>query len=453
MGCSERMGIQAMLLVRGGTVVTAEASFRIDVLCGRGGEIAAIGPALDIPHGCRVLDAGGLLVMPGGVDPHTRIGADAGRFADIGHAALAAGTTTLIDCIDVPAGHEMRAAWEEWRHAARGGGVDFSAHMVVNHWDARMAAGMRAVTRDCGVNSFRLSCGGDLLDTQLLGVIDHALALGALCAFDTHRGQVADYLRVGLCDAGIGTAEAQALSCVPMIEDAGTARALMLAGVLGSPVHLGPVSTKGAISAITTARLHGQRTSAEVLVRHLVMTEDDDAPSCPDLPPLRAEEHRQALWGGLSAGMAGMTASGAGDEVTLTGGDARPMPDLSGRLGLLWHHGVGTGRLSVEEFVAVTSANAARAFNIYPRKGAIMVGADADLVLWDPRGEARALSSCHGAPVMSGCVRHVVRGGVLAWSGTQACGAGRGRHVARPCFGRELSARVRRGAHLAAQDG
>ncbi|MCE2579975.1 amidohydrolase family protein [Komagataeibacter sp. FNDCR1] len=438
-----------MLLVRGGTVVTAEASFRIDVLCGDDGEIAAIGPSLEIPAGCDVLDAGDLLVMPGGVDPHTRIGADAHRMGSVGAALLAAGTTTVIDCVAAPRGQGLRAAWRDWRQAARGAGVDVSAHMVIGHWDADVARGMAEVTQACGVNSFRLSCGGAMDDTQVMGVIDHALELGALCAFDGHGGQVAAYLRAGLHRAGIEGAEAQALSCAPPIEGSGIARAIMMAGVLGAPVHVGPVSTRDAVDAIAAARLRGQRVSAEVLPRHLVLEGDDvDTLPCDDgLPPLRDGAQHAPLWGALAAGVLGMSASGAGGDGT----DA--MPDLAGRMGLLWHHGVCAGRLSAEEFVAVTSANAARAFNIHPRKGAIMVGADADLLLWDPQAPARALSPCPGAPIVSGAVRHVVRGGAVAWSVTHPCVARGGQHVDRPCFGRDLAARIRRRAHLAMQGG
>ncbi|WP_281649753.1 amidohydrolase family protein [Novacetimonas hansenii] len=444
-----------MLLVRGGTVVTAEASFRIDILCGDDGEIAAIGPALDIPTGCDVLDAGGLLVMPGGVDPHTRIGPDEQRIAALAPVLLAAGTTTVIECVGVPRGRGMRAAWQDWRrgwrHAVRGGGVDFSAHMVIGQYDGDVARGMAEVTQACGVNSFRLSCGGEMDDTQVMGVIDHAMELGALCALDAHGGLVAAYLRAGLDRAGIDSAEAQALSCAAPVEGSGIARAIMMAGMLGAPVHVGPVSTRDAVDAITAARLRGQRVSAEVLPRHLVLDGEGDEvfPGCDALPPLRDGAQHAALWGGLASGMLGMSASGAGADGGLAGEAC--MPDLAGRMGLLWHHGVRAGRLSAEDFVAMTSANAARAFNIYPRKGAIMVGADADLLLWDAHGAAHVLSSCYGAPVVSGAVVHVVRGGVVAYSATQACVAGGGRHVDRPCFGRDLAPRVRRRAHLAAQ--
>lgn len=445
-----------LLLIRGGTVVTAQASFRVDVLCGGDGEILAVGPDLDRPTGCTVVDAGGLLVMPGWVDPQVGIGADEAGFART-VAALSGGTTTILDIMR-PDGSGLDAAWRDWRHAARHAHVDVGLHMALPDASASVLRHMDELVADRGVNAFRLSMADGLSDRDILQLTRHAADYGALCMIEAQNAQAVAYLRAELDHAGITGNEACLLSAPPQVEDEAVGRAIMLAGLAGGPVHVGPVSTIGATDILAHARLRGQRVEGHVLAPHLVVDEavydpEGDAASdpCVTLPPFRDGTHRRALWGGLASGNIGMVASGfrqsgaAGNGVT---------DGLAQRMRVVWQHGVRAGILTAEEFVAVTSQAAARAFNIYPSKGAIMPGADADIVLWDPDALETCTSGLYAGITLGGRAVLVIRGGVTVWQDDMPCeGVGYGAYVPCPAFSPGLSERMRRAAHLSMHDG
>lgn len=456
--------VRGLLLVRGGTVVTAQASLRVDVLCGGVGEILTTGPDLEVPMGCTVVDAGGLLVLPGGVDPHTAIGADESGFERTVEA-LAGGTTTILDTMH-PHGGTLGAAWRAWWHAAERSHVDVGLHMALPDAGARVLRDMEVLVERRGVNAFHLSMADGLSDRAILQLAGHAAGCGALCRIEAQNAQAVAYLREELAQAGITGAESCLLAAPPAVEAEATHRAIMLAGLQGAPVHIGPVSTTGAITCLSAARLDGQRVAAHVLAPHLVVDEavydvGGDAPSgscitdpCMTLPPFRDGTHRRALWGALAAGTIGMVASGFRPPGQPGNG---PAGGLAGRMRAVWQHGVQAGLLSAGEFVAVTAQAAACAFNIYPRKGAIMPGADADLVLWDPD----ALETCphgpdtpYGGITLGGRAVHVIRGGVTVWKDNRLYGDGRGVHVPCPAFRSGLSADMRQAARLSVrQDG
>ncbi|AHI24589.1 phenylhydantoinase [Komagataeibacter xylinus E25] len=447
---------RGLLLIRGGTVVTAQASFRVDVLCGGVGEILAVGPDLDIPTNGTVVDAGGLLVMPGGVDPQTGIGADAAGFART-VAALSGGTTTLLDIMH-PDGDRLDAAWRDWRHAARHAHVDVGLHMAMPDSSTAVLRHMDGLVAEHGINAFHLSMADGLSDRDILKLTSHAANCGALCMIEAQNAQAVAYLRAGLDHAGITGSEACLLSAPPAVEVEAVGRAIMLAGLSGGPVHVGPVSTTGATEILAQARLRGQRVEGHVLAAHLVVDEavhdpeGDAAPdSCITLPPFRDGTHRRALWGGLASGNIGMVASG----FRPAGGVGNGVADgLAQRMRVVWQHGVRAGILTAEEFVAATSQAAARAFNIYPRKGAIMPGADADVVLWDPDAQETCTSGLYAGITLGGRAVQVIRGGVTAWKDGMPCeGAGYGAYVPCPAFRPQLSERMRRAAHLSMRDG
>ncbi|MBL7233017.1 amidohydrolase family protein [Komagataeibacter oboediens] len=450
-----------LLLIRGGMVVTGQASLRVDVLCGGADGILAIGPDLDIPAGCAVVDAGGLLVMPGGVDAHTAIGADEAGFACT-MDALSGGTTTILDTM-CPGNDGLDAAWRAWRHAARRSHVDVGLHMALPDAGEAVLDGMDALVMDRGVNTFHLSMAAGLSDRAILKLSRHATDCGALCRIAAQNAQAVAYLRAELDQAGITGGEACLLSAPPQVEAEAVDRAIMLAGLVGAPVHVGPVSTTGATEGLARARLRGQRVEGHVLAPHLVVDEavydpEGDRAGEPDpyltLPPFRDVAHRRALWGAVASGNIGMVASGF--RAAGMGGDGL-VDGLAQRMRVVWRHGVQAGVLTAEEFVAVTSQAAARAFNIYPRKGAIMPGADADIVLWDGGAEETcpaAPSALYAGITLGGRAVQVIRGGVTVWKDNRPYAAARrGSYVPCPAFRPALSARMRRAAHLSTRDG
>ncbi|QHC34399.1 amidohydrolase family protein [Komagataeibacter xylinus] len=439
-----------LLLIRGGTVVTGQASLRVDVLCGGVGEILAVGPDLETPTGCTVIDAGSLLVLPGGVDPHTSIGADEAGFAATADA-LAGGTTTIIDVM-YPQGRDMAQAWRDWRQAAARAPVDVGLCMALPDAGGAVMGGMDTLAGH-GVNSFHLSMAAGMADRDILDLAAHAAGLGALCMVEAQNAQAMAYLRAALDHAGVSGGEACLLACPPATEADAVGRAIMLAGLVGAPVHVGPVSTTGACAAIIAARARAQRVQAHVLAPHLVLDEAvydaDDAAPYITCPPFRDSTHRQALWGALACGAVGMVASGFSPARQAAHGVTA---GLAERMRVVWRHGVQAGVMGAEEFVRATSEAAAMAFNIYPRKGAIMPGADADLVLWNPDAqETRPASagSLYGGITLGGQAVCVIRGGVVAFrDGALHEEAGSGACVPCPAFRPGLSERMRQAARL-----
>jgi len=404
------------ILIRGGTIVTADGEYRGDVLT-HGETIAAVGPNLDAPAGARIIDAGGAYVMPGGIDPHTHMelpfmGTVASEDFFTGTSAAAAGGTTM--CIDfvIPAPQQsIMEAYKDWRGWAEKAACDYSFHVAITWWDESVRRDMGELVEQYGVNSFKhfmayknaIMCD----DETLVNSFKRCRELGALATLHAENGELVYVLQQDIFDKGITGPEGHPLSRPPEVEGEAANRAIRIAEVLGVPVYLVHTSCIDALEAVTRARLEGQQVFAEVLAQHLVI--DDSVYRNPDWntaahyvmsPPFRSKEHQAALWRGLQAGMLQTTATDhccfctpqkrAGID------DFRKIPNGTGgiedRMGVLWHHGVRSGKLTPSQFVAVTSTNTARIFNIHPKKGALVPGADADIVVWDPN-KTRTISA------------------------------------------------------------
>lgn len=464
------------LLIRGGEVVTAERQVRADVLC-EGGKIVAVGAALEAPAGTETIDAGGLLVMPGGIDPHTHMelpfmGTVASEDFFTGTAAgLAGGTTMIIDFVIPAAGASLLESYHTWRGWAEKAAADYSFHVAVTHWSDQVHEEMGVLTRAHGVNSFKhfMAYKGAIMveDDTLLKSFTRALELGAVPTVHAENGEAVAYLQQSLLARGITGPEGHALSRPPAVEGEAATRAIAIAGLIGAPLYIVHVSTAEAAAAIARARAEGQRVYGEVLAQHLVIDESvyqnrDFATAAAHVmsPPFRPKHHQQALWAGLAAGQLQTTATdhcafcapqkamGRQNFTMIPNGTA----GIEDRMSVLWHHGVRTGRLTPSEFVAVTSANTARIFNIYPRKGAVEAGADADLVLWDPAASRTISAKTHHQNVdfnvyegmeVTGLAATTIAQGRIAWHrGELRAERGAGRYVERPCFPPSLAAQT-----------
>ncbi len=404
------------IIIRGGTVVTAEREFRADVLV-EGETIAAIGEGLDAPAGARVIDAGGAYVMPGGIDPHTHMelpfmGTVASEDFFTGTSAGAAGGTTM--CIDfvIPGnGQDVMEAWRDWNSWADKAACDYSFHVAITWWDETVKAAMHELVANHGVNSFKhfMAYKGAFMcdDEILINSFSTAKELGALCTLHCENGDLVYVLQQQIYDKGIHGPEGHPLSRPPEVEGEAANRAIRIAEVLGVPVYLVHTSCIDALEAVTRARLEGQRVFSEALIQHLLI--DESVYRNPDWnkaahyvmsPPFRPKEHQEALWRGLQSGMIQTTATDhccfCTPQKQMGLDDFRMIPNgtagLEDRMTLLWHHGVRTGRLTPSEYVAVTSTNTAKIFNIFPKKGAIAVGADADILVLDPT-KSRTISA------------------------------------------------------------
>tara|TARA_R110002096_G_scaffold436038_2_gene665787 strand:- start:49649 stop:51091 length:1443 start_codon:yes stop_codon:yes gene_type:complete len=456
------------VFIKGGTIVTAENSYRGDVYC-EDGVIKAIGESLDVPSGAETVDAHGCYVMPGGIDPHTHMelpfmGTVASEDFFTGtSAALAGGTTMIIDFAIPSAGTSLISAYKQWSEWAQKSAADYSFHVAVTWWDESVAKEMEILAKDHGVNSFKhfMAYKGAMMcdDEVLINSFSKAGELGALSTVHAENGDLVVELQKRIFEQGITGPEGHPLSRPPAVEGEAANRAIRIAESLGVPLYVVHTSCIDALEAITRARLAGQRVYGEVLAQHLVI--DDSVYRNKDWrsaahhvmsPPFRSPEHQEALWKGLTSGMLQTTATDhccfCTEQKEMGKDDFRKMPNGTGgvedRMSVLWHHGVGTGRLTPSEFVAVTSANTAKIFNIYPRKGAVSVGADADLVVWDPAATRTISAETHhqnidfnvyeGMEVTGNAATTVSRGKVVWTGGELRVTRGAGKYVDRPCF-------------------
>jgi dihydropyrimidinase len=455
-------------LIRGGTVVNHDHSAHADVLVADG-SIAAVGKDIAAPAGAQVIDAGGAYVMPGGIDPHTHLEllfmgeVSADDFEWGTKAALAGGTTMIVDfCIPGPQ-QSMLAAYQDWRRKGEKAACDYGLHMAVTRWDRQVFDEMETVVKTYGINTFKhfLAYKGALMvnDDELFHSFSRCAQLGALPLVHAENGDVVFRMQEALMARGMTGPEGHAYSRPPEVEGEATNRAIMIADMVGAPLYVVHTSCRDSHEAIARARAAGKRVYGEPLIQHLVLTEDeyrstdwDHAARRVMSPPFRAREHQASLWAGLQAGSLQVVAT---DHCAFTTrqkrvgrNDFRNIPNGTGgledRMPVLWSAGVNTGRLTKEEFVAVTSANIARILNVYPRKGAVAVGADADLVIWDPQAEKtisaeRQVSridynvfegiSCKGLPAVT-----LSRGRIVWQDGELRAETGDGQYVARDPF-------------------
>jgi dihydropyrimidinase len=468
------------LLIRGGTVVNADRESRADVLC-VGGLITAVAPDLEAPVGATVVDAGGQYVMPGGIDPHTHMQlpfmgtVTRDDFYSGTAAALAGGTTTIIDFVIPDPKQPLMDAYRTWRGWAEKAASDHAFHVAITWWDDSVHADMGTLVREEGVNSFKhfmayknaIMCD----DETLVRSFRRALELGAMPTVHAENGELVFLLQQEVKARGVTGPEGHPLSRPPAVEAEAAQRAIAIADVLNVPIYVVHVSCAESAEAIARARARGQRVFGEVLAGHLLI--DDSVYRHPDFafaaahvmsPPFREKTHQEALWRGLQAGHLHTTAtdhcSFCAEQKAMGRLDFGKIPNGTGgveeRLTVLWDAGVNSGRLTPSEFVAITSANAARLFNLYPRKGLVAPGADADLVVWDPAAHHTiSVASQHsrgdfnlfeGRPVVGRPSHTVSQGRVVYALGDLRAERGAGRYLKRPPFGPQFSALGKRAA-------
>jgi dihydropyrimidinase len=395
-------------VIKGGTVVTADLTYAADVLV-EGGKIVEIGQNLT---GDEVLDATGCYVMPGGIDPHTHLEMpfmgtySSDDFESGTRAALSGGTTMVVDFALPSPGQGLLDALQMWDNKAGRANCDYSYHMAVTWWGEQVFDEMKTVIEDRGINTFKhfMAYKGALMvnDDELYASFSRLSELGGIAMVHAENGDVVAELTAKLLAAGNTGPEAHAYSRPAQVEGEATNRAIMIADMAGVPLYVVHVSSEDAHEAIRRARSLGKRVWGEPLIQHLTLDESeyfhpdwDHAARRVMSPPFRNKKHQDSLWAGLMSGSLSVVAT---DHCAFTTeqkrfgvGDFSKIPNGTGgledRMPMLWTHGVGTGRLTPNEFVAVTSTNIAKVLNCYPKKGAILVGADADIVVWDPEKE------------------------------------------------------------------
>jgi dihydropyrimidinase len=458
------------LVVRGGTVVTAEGQSRVDVGV-RGGRVAQLGGAMT---GARELDARERLVLPGGVDPHVHLHVEsldddptwADDFTSGSAAALAGGVTTLgnmswvmpwetiADRVRIEAAEiERRAIAEIFIHTI----VATPTPSIVAEAPGAVAGGQSSMKLFMSLPSFEAWAG------------DYALLMSATGAAGGITLIHCEDLATIECCTAILTKHARS-SCRHYAESrpveaelVATERAIAMCRATRAPTYIVHLSSAVALAACRAARAEGLPLFVETRPLYLYLTAerygDDDGALYVAQPPLRAREDGEALWRGLIDGSIDTIASDHAPwtralkmDPTLDVARARPgVAELDTMLPLLYTEGVATGRLSLERFVALTSTNAARLFGMYPRKGTIAVGSDADLVVWETRGRrpirdeelfSRAGHSVYRGRELTAWPAVTVRRGEIVFEDGRIVGApGAGRAVPRGRSGRPLPVR------------
>lgn len=462
----------ASTVIKGGTVVTADLTYKADVKV-EGGLITEIGPNL---KGDTVLDATGCYVMPGGIDPHTHLEMpfmgtySADNFESGTRAALSGGTTMVVDFILPGQGQGLMDAAQMWHNKSTLASCDYSYHMAITWWGQKVWEDMDASVK-AGITSFKhfMAYKGALMvnDDEMYQSFQRVGDLGGVALVHAENGDIVAELTAKLLAEGNRGPEAHAYSRPPQVEGEATNRAIMIADMAGVPLYVVHVSCEDAHEAIRRARQQGKRVWGEPLIQHLTLDESeyfhpdwDHAARRVMSPPFRNKQHQDSLWAGLMSGSLSCVAT---DHCAFTTeqkrfglNDFSKIPNGTGgledRLPMLWTTGVATGRLTPNEFVAVTSTNIAKILNCYPKKGAVLVGADADLVVLDPEKTKTITAKAQQSAIdynvfegktVKGLPRFVLtRGQVAVDDGTVKAQTGHGKFVgreARPAVNRALS--------------
>jgi len=454
------------LVIKGGTVVTADRTRKADVLV-EGETVRRIAENLS---GDRVVDATDAYVIPGGIDPHTHMempfmGTRAAETFESGTwSAAVGGTTLLVDfCLPGEDGSLVNAV-EEWHRRSKPQiCADIGYHMAITGWNERIFDEMAEVVK-MGVNSFKhfMAYKGALMveDDEMYASFRRCAALGALPMVHAENGDLVALLQQRYLEQGVTGPEGHAYSRPPEVEGEAANRAIVIADAADVPLYVVHVSCEQAHEAIRRARQKGMRVYGEPLIQFLTLDESeyfdkdwDHAARRVMSPPFRAKQHQAGLWAGLQAGSLQVVATdhcGFTTEQKRRGvGDFTKIPNGTGgledRLAVLWTRGVETGRLTPNEFVAVTSTNIAKILNIYPRKGALTEGADADITVWDPGIRKTIRAEAHKSVLdynvfegieVTAQARHTIsRGEVIwTWGRNSQPRPGRGRFVPRPPF-------------------
>jgi dihydropyrimidinase len=410
------------ILIKGGTLITAEESLSADILVD-GGKISRIGQHLQDAE-AEVLDATGKMILPGGVDPHVHL--DLPMFGTVSSddhytgtkAAAFGGTTTIIDFVsfDFPT---LRESVARWHVKAEKAAVDYSAHMNLTRLDEKIAAEIPSL-REIGITTLKVFTAYNgrlrLDDGNIFKALRIGRDNGMLVMLHAENGDMIDLLVDEALAAGHRTPEWHSKTRPAWGAVESAMRAFALAASADAPLYLVHMNAAGEVDMLKYAREHGVKAMGETCPQYLFFTEDDlrrpDGAKWVCSPPVRSAADNTRLWEGLADGTIKTVGTdhcpffydgrkpilyegkpiaipgkelGADDFTKIPNG----LPGVEDRLPVLWTTGVGSGKLSANQFVALTSTNPAKIFGLYPRKGALLPGSDADIVLWDPGKKVR----------------------------------------------------------------
>jgi dihydropyrimidinase len=459
----------ANTLIRNGTVVTANETRAADVLI-EGSRIKEVRSGISTETGEKIIDASGMYVIPGGIDAHTHLDMPFGGttssddFETGTRAAAFGGTTSLVDFAIQARGTKMRDAFDGWRKKADGRAcIDYGLHMIVTDLGTSGLEDMDELVNE-GVASFKLFMAYPNVlmvdDATIFKALAQTAKNGALVCMHAENGSVIDVIIAKALAEGKTAPVYHALTRPTIAEAEAVHRAIAMAEIAGAPVYIVHLSSEDALNQVREARDRGVPAFAETCPQYLLLSiEELERPNFEGAkyvftPPLRTKENLPKLWDGLKHDHLQVVSTDHcpfcfEDQKILGKGDFTKIPNggpgIENRLQLIYHHGVNAGKLSMNRFVEITSTAPARIFGMYPQKGEIAPGSDADIVIWDPKALYTISSKTHHMRVdysmfegfqVKGNARTVISRGEVIVDGGEFLGKkGRGNYLRRQARG------------------
>jgi dihydropyrimidinase len=463
------------VLIQHGTIVNADSTIKADLLIG-GTTIKEIRAGIPSSAADKVVDATGLLLLPGGIDAHTHLDMPFGGtnsaddFLTGTRAAAIGGTTTIVDFAIQARGTKMRAALDTWwKKAENKACIDYGLHMIVTDLPDAGLEDMDDLVRE-GVASFKLFMAYPNVlmvdDATIFKALRQTAKNGALICMHAENGSVIDVIvRQALADGKTAPIH-HALTRPTIAEAEAVHRAIAMAEMAGVPVYIVHLSSEDALNQVREARDRGLPAFAETCPQYLLLSIEDnmlekngvdkgwEGAKYVFTPPLRERANQPKLWDGLRSDNLQVVSTDHcpfcfEDQKALGKDDFTKIPNggpgIENRLQLLHHHGVGQGNFSINRFVELVSTAPARIFGMYPKKGVLAVGSDADIVLWDENADYTISAATHHMKVdysmfegfrVRGNARDVYSRGELIVSKGEFIGKpGRGQYLRREARG------------------
>jgi dihydropyrimidinase len=455
------------LLIRNGTIITASDHYRADVLV-NGEKVAVIAETLDEPAD-RVIDAEGCYLFPGGIDAHTHMELPfMGTFAsDTFHsgtlAGLHGGTTTIIDFAIQTQGESLESAIQEWHRKADGHAVgDYAFHCAVTDFNENTRQEIPGIINGHGINSFKtfMAYKGALMvdDRQMFELMKELVKHGGIITTHAENGDMVDHLVQKFLAEGKTEPRYHVLSRPPICEAEASGRAIDLAHQAECPLYIVHMTCEESLARVRNATLRNQKVHAETCVQYLLLDdslyfqEGFEGAKVVMSPPLRKPKDQQALWAAINQNLVQHVATdhcpfcSNQKEMGIDNFSKIPngAPGIEHRMELMYSEGVHQGRISLNKFVEVTSTTVAKIFGLFPRKGTIAVGSDADMIVFDPAKKHTISVDTHhmkvdysayeGWEVQGKCRSTILRGSVVVDEGLAAVEEGFGNYLERPPF-------------------
>ena len=455
-------------LIKNGTVVSAEKTFAADVLID-GATVTEVRAGIS-PDGHEQLDASGMLLLPGGIDAHTHLDMPFGGttssddFETGTRAAAIGGTTTIVDFAIQAKGTKMRDALDTWwKKAESKACIDYGLHMIVTDLPEAGLEDMDDMVRE-GVASFKLFMAYPNVlmvdDATIFRALQQTSKNGALICMHAENGSVIDVMVRQALAEGKTAPIYHALTRPTLAEAEAVHRAIALAEMAGVPIYIVHLSSEDALNQVREARDRGLPAFAETCPQYLLLSIDDmnrpgfESAKYVFTPPLREKQNLPKLWDGLKSDNLQVVSTDHcpfcfEDQKALGKDDFTKIPNggpgIENRLQLLHHHGVNAGKITLNRFVEIVSTAPARIFGMYPKKGAIAPGSDADIVVWDPKAEHLISAKTHhmrvdysmfeGFKVIGNARQVFSRGELIVDKGQYVGRAGRGQYLRRAARG------------------